>query len=160
MKHMGKILMIAVCVMFTATTLVSAIEPRVQYIKLWEKDPVTWMIVPNGAYGEAWVSQDYHQVIFRGYKLNPETAYTLLSYHEPWSGFGSIIIGTGYTNRGGGLQIVGAVASLVYNVYTTGEYAGQTGAKIWLVLSSDFQNGKFVAWNPTEYLFETHLIYP
>jgi hypothetical protein len=35
-----------------------------------------------------------------------------------------------------------------------------TGAKIWLVLSSDYDSGSnsMTAWNPNEYLFEYNLI--
>jgi hypothetical protein len=32
------------------------------------------------------------------------------------------------------------------------------GAKIWLVLASDYDGSKMVAWNPEAYLFEHNLI--
>lgn len=45
------------------------------------------------------------------------------------------------------------------------EYEGMTGAKIWLVLSEDVccdcvpeEPNQMIGWNPTEYLFEKHLI--
>lgn len=38
--------------------------------------------------------------------------------------------------------------------------SGDEGAKIWLVLSSDYDavNSKMIAWNPTEYLYEYDLM--
>lgn len=37
-------------------------------------------------------------------------------------------------------------------------YDHETGAKIWLVPSTDYVAGELIAWNPTTYLFETELI--
>ena len=38
--------------------------------------------------------------------------------------------------------------------------ANTDGAKIWLVLSSDYDatNTKMIGWDPTEYLYENNLI--
>ena len=56
---------------------------------------------------------------------------------------------------------MGVMPQLVYNEYptlTSEEYHG-TGAKIWLVLSSDIvDNTTLQGWNPADYLFEGNII--
>jgi hypothetical protein len=96
---------------------------------------------------------------FDGKNLQPNTQYSLISYAEPYPGTGCVLLGTGTADANGKVDIDGVMQPLVYNTYTSGEYAGQTGAKIWLVPSSDVTcPAGFSAWNPTTYLFETKLL--
>ena len=98
-------------------------------------------------------------------ELMTDTKYSLISFKEP-DGAGSKVIGTGSTQWYGELDISGSSTAmdLVLNTYTHGEYAGQTGARIMLVPSSDLTATEgitsFNAWNPNLYLFETGLINP
>ena len=99
---------------------------------------------------------------FDGKNLTPGTAYSLISYAEPYPSVGCVLLGTATANSKGKVSINGAMKPLVYNVYATdasGDYKGVTGAKIWLVPSSDVTcPAGFSAWNPAQYLFESALI--
>ena len=95
---------------------------------------------------------------FNGHGLVAGTEYALISYNENW-GQPNGILGYCVADVEGNVHIQGGVMPLVRNTYTAGEYAGQTGAKIWLIPSIDLAtNGGMGAWNPTTYLFETSLI--
>lgn len=162
MNKTTKIILIAVCFMLTATTLASAVIPN-KTVFMAQKDPTTWQVVPGGYNGifatKILVGSVRTPVFtFRG-TVAPNTQYTLLSYKEPWPGTGSVVIASGTSSATGELYLAGLLPKLVYNTYISGEYAGQTGAKIWLVLSSDFDTTSkaFTAWQPTQYLFETNL---
>jgi hypothetical protein len=131
-----------------------------QVVKLIEKTPVAegpYIPILNGAFGSIMYQDD--KFVFDGHKLDPGVDYTLISYSEPW-GTEIVILGTGKSTAQGNLLIKGGAVGLVYNSYptpTSNEYSG-TGAKIWLVPSSDLAGTFFNAWNPQNYLFETSLI--
>jgi hypothetical protein len=86
---------------------------------------------------------------FDGKNLQPNTQYSLISYAEPYPGTGCVLLGTGTADANGKVDIDGVMQPLVYNTYTSGEYAGQTGAKIWLVPSSD------VSWTAGQSTIDT-----
>jgi hypothetical protein len=125
------------------------------FMELWEKDPSTWDIIDDGAWGK----MKYHltastfNFLFNGHGLEPGTEYSLIYYPDPWPGDGLIILGTATVNDEGNIHIKGSV--------DTGDLPIETdeneGAKIWLVLSSDVDE-VMTGWNPTEYLFEFDLI--
>lgn len=86
-----------------------------------------------------------------------ETDYKLIYYLEPWGQTPQYIEidkgttdGTGYITLSGTIDI----GSLPQPPDTNFDY----GAKIWLVLEADCEDGKMTAWNPDAYLFETGLI--
>jgi hypothetical protein len=96
--------------------------------------------------------------VFKANSLVAGTPYSLISYTESW-GSPNGILGSGTADGTGNIQILGSSMPLICNAYTSGEYAGQKGAKIWLVPSSDLTgSGAMGAWNPANYLFETSLI--
>ncbi|MCK9593907.1 MAG: hypothetical protein M0Q91_18050 [Methanoregula sp.] len=136
------------------TTLVD--YPDLDNLKLVEKDSAYQPVV-GGMQGTFATTKTKY--MFKASKLTPSTSYTLISYDEDW---GSVnpILATGTSGKKGNLVLTGSsfTSSLVYNTYTSGEYAGLTGAKIWLVPTNELAGGVLTSWNPSAYLFETHLI--
>ena len=108
---------------------------------LYEKD-ADWYIVWDGAWGKMNLSSSV-KVTFMGHGLTADTDYTLIIYNE-WPN--ATVIGSGTANKGGNVNIRGS-AEL------------ESGDKVWLVLSCDLnENDQFIAWNPSEYLFEHNRI--
>jgi hypothetical protein len=130
--------------------------PDLDNMKLVQKDTTTWQPIVTGPQGT--FSANKNKFMFMASKLTPSTSYSLISFVEPW---GSVnpVLATGTSGKKGNLVLTGSsfTGSLVYNTYTTGEYAGLTGAKIWLVPTSDLTGG-VLAWDPSAFLYETHLI--
>jgi len=135
-------------------------KSNIGHLYLVEKDPESWEIIEDGAWGKMKynLKGPEFQFVFNGHGLEPGVEYTLIYYPDPWPGSGLICLGTGTANMGGNVHIAGSV--------DTGDLpAGgdeNDGAKIWLVLSDDVDcnnnNSKMIGWNPTEYLFEYDLI--
>jgi len=134
-------------------------------LSLYEKDPSDWSIVQDGAWGCMQYRPEYKTFAFwfGAMYLEPCTDYTLIYYPDQdpaipdWHwGAGLICLGEGTTDGDGRIHICGTP--------DTGDlpkaYDWNSGAKIWLVLSSDVDcdNQVMTAWNPTEYLFEGDLI--
>jgi hypothetical protein len=122
-----------------------------------EGDP----IVVSGTWGKLTVITHKNRFILNGHGLEPGLEYTLINYAPDtdwsdsdawaWPGYGSIEIGVGETNNGG-------------NIHLMGDWSEEIVGKIWLVLSSDFDNidnidpTKMLDWNPSEYLFGYELL--
>lgn len=161
---MKKALVIAVCLMFIATAAIAmagktapAGNSNIGHLYLYEKDPATWEIVDDGAWGKMKynLAGPEFSFVFNGHGLEPGRDYTLIYYPDPWPGAGVICLGSGTSNNGGNVNIAASV--------DTGDLPtiddDNTGAKIWLVLSEDVDCGnEMVGWQPTEYLFENNLI--
>ena len=157
-------------------------KSNVGHLYLCEKDPTDWSIVEDGAWGKMKynLSGSTFDFVFNGHGLQPNTDYSLIYYADTenrfveWGGDNpGALIATGTTNRGGNLHLGGSTelnmdlphpddANGYFYDYTQApdNYANAHGAKIWLVPSSDYNAGmkKVIAWNPTQYLFETDLI--
>ena len=130
------------------------------FVNLVAKDPATYTPVDGGAWGKMMYKFTPKPMFeFNGHGLVAGTEYALISYNENW-GSPNGILGYYVADVEGNVHIQGGAMPLVYNTYITpNEYAGQTGAKIWLIPSIDLAtNGGMGAWNPTTYLFETSLI--
>ena len=127
---------------------------------LYEKDPITWEIVPDGAWGCMQYRPAYKTFAFwfGAMYLEPCTDYTLIYYPDPWPGQGLICLGSGTTDAYGRIHICGPVDTGDLPKDFDANYPD--GAKIWLVLSSDVDctNQQMIGWNPSEYLFENNLI--
>lgn len=125
---------------------------------LYEKDPVTSEILEGGAWGKMKynLSGAEFGFVFNGHGLVPGENYTLLYYPDPWPGVGLICLGAGLANGGGDVHIMASVDTGTLPA----ELDENSGAKIWLVLSSDVDcvNDTMLGWTPTEYLFEYELI--
>lgn len=130
--------------------------PDLDNMKLVQKDPTTWQVMTGGMQGTFGVNKN--KFMFSASKLTPSTSYSLISFVEPW-GSVNTVLATGTSGKKGNLVLSGKSfeGSLVYNTYTSGEYAGLTGAKLWLVPTSDLTGG-VLAWDPSAFLYETHLI--
>ena len=128
------------------------------HLYLREKDPTTWDIVEDGAWGKMkyHLSGPMFDFVFNGHGLEPGSDYTLIYYPDPWPGARLICLGSGIANEEGNVHIMGNV--------DTGDLPASLdtnpGAKIWLVLSGDVdcESQKMVGWTPAEYLFEYDLI--
>lgn len=105
-------------------------------------------------------------IILTAKYLDPSTEYALISYAEPPAVYSNVLkVGVSDANGGMKMEMRGGdvFGKLIYNTYTSGEYAGKTGVRIWLVPTSDLQIGidgkaKFIGWNPLTYLYESDLI--
>lgn len=135
------------------------------HLYLYEKDPSTWNIVDGGAWGKMTYNQagstfDY---VFNGHELQPNTGYSLIYYADPWPGNNpGALIASGTSNDEGNIHLAGS-PELNTDLPNAADANYPTGAKIWLVLSSDYNNGTastgpMTGWDPTEYLFENNLI--
>jgi hypothetical protein len=106
-------------------------------------------------YKVTWPTFEYS---FTG-KAKPSTDYVLIYYSDPWTTqTGSTDIGNGTTTAAGDITISGNVD--IGSLPKVGDANYPYGAKIWLVLKSDydFTNHKLTGWTPADYLFETGLI--
>ncbi len=135
-------------------------KSRIGHLYLFEKDPDTWDIIPEGAWGKLKysVTGPAFKFVFNGHHLMPGSEYTLIYYPDPWPGTGLICLGSGTANGGGNVHIAGSVQT--GDMPATFDANYPTGAKIWLVLSSDVDctAKMMIGWNPTEYLFEYKLV--
>ncbi|MFO8132781.1 MAG: hypothetical protein R6U10_02435 [Thermoplasmatota archaeon] len=130
----------------------------VAHLNLYEKNPDTWEIVEDGAWGKMTYNTEgpTFNFVFNGHGLEAGEDYTLIYYPDPWPGEGLICLGSGTANEDGDVHIMNAV--------DTGDLPKDPDendeAKIWLVLSEDVdcQEQKMTGWNPTEYLFEEKMI--
>ena len=136
-------------------------KSNIAHLYLHEKDPDTWEIVPDGAWGKMKynMSGDEFDFVFNGHDLEPGLDYTLIYYPDPWPGEGLICLGSGTVNEEGDVHIAESVDT--GNLPIEGDE--NDGAKIWLVLSDDVDCDTESwavpwAWNPLEYLFEEDLI--
>jgi len=148
-------------------------KSNIAHLHLFEKDPSTWEIVEDGAWGKMKynLAGSTFDFVFNGHGLESNTEYTLIYYADPWPGnHPGAFIASGTTNDEGDIHIMGSV-DLKMDLphpddanHSPGQDGapdtGDEGAKIWLVLSSDYDadGKKMIGWHPTEYLFEHNLI--
>jgi predicted ribosomally synthesized peptide with SipW-like signal peptide len=131
---------------------VSGVGPAVETLRLEDKDPKTWEVLdtPN-KYGEFTYGTGF---TFKGYGLVEATQYSLIYYKDKWPGTGSVLLASGT----GSEFMIGMSGTLPTPIPGSDDFNYPVGGKIWLVLSSDFDTDHMKAWNPTNYLFEMHLI--
>ena len=126
-------------------------KSNIAHLYLHEKDPDTWEIVEDGAWGKMKynMSGDEFDFVFNGHGLEPEADYTLIYYPDPWPGIGLICLGSGTVNEEGDVHIAESVPTGDLPIEADGNYPD--GAKIWLVLSSDVScDVRMIGWTPTE----------
>ncbi|OGC45341.1 hypothetical protein A2V49_00855 [candidate division WWE3 bacterium RBG_19FT_COMBO_34_6] len=139
------------------------------HLYLYEKDPSTWEIVADGAWGKMTydLSGPMFNYVFNGHSLMAEEEYTLIYYPDPWPGNSLQCLGSGMSNKGGELNLKGSVLTgdlpAIFdwnNPANLNNLTGTTikGAKIWLVKSQDVSCdglfSKMIGWMPEQYLFE------
>jgi hypothetical protein len=95
--------------------------------------------------------------VLNAHCLRARTGYTVVYYAEPW-GMPVRCLVTGTTNRHGDLHLMQAVDTGDLPASYDANYP--SGAKIWLVVSSDVDCAaeQMTAWRPALYLFESMLI--
>jgi hypothetical protein len=130
------------------------------HLYFYEKDPATWEIVENGAWGKMKynLSGSTLDFVFNGHGLEKGLSYTLIYYPDPWPGSGLICLGSGTAKGSGNVNIAGQVETGDLPAANDANYPD--GAKIWLVLADDVDgdNAQMIGWNPAQYLFEYDLI--
>jgi hypothetical protein len=127
-------------------------------LNLFQKDPSTWEIIEDGAWGKMRynLSGELFDFVFNGHYLETGDKYALIYYPDPWPGTGLICLGVGMADDYGDVHIEGK--------RDTGDLPTAVdlndGAKIWLVLQSDVNcdSQSMIGWTPEEYLFEFDLI--
>lgn len=130
-----------------------------------------WEVVPGGMWGKMKyiLSGEEFQFVFNGHDLPLGQNYTLIYYPDPWPGKGLICLGNGTVNEYGEIHIMNSVNTGDLPIEndknadpdeTTYTWNSKTGAKIWLVLSSDVdcEAQEMVGWTQDAYLFEADLI--
>jgi len=143
-------------------------KSNVAHVLLVKKD-ADWIAMWPGAFGilKYNLAGPEFKYLFNGHGLTPKTEYNLIYYADPWPGnFPGALIDSGMTNNGGNLHLKGSI-DLEMDLPDPAdanhpEYDPEpllAGAKIWLVLSSDYDGDKMTAWNPYEYLFEYDRIF-
>ncbi len=145
-------------------------KSNVGHVYLYEKD-ADWEAVAGGAWGKYNYklsgAGNLTEVsgVFNGHGLDVDVEYSLIYYPEvapnPWptGGYEVFVIGSGMANEDGNVHITGAVVIGGPDPQPDeGDYIGETGDKIWLVLSSDLTGSVMTGWNPSEYLFDDDLI--
>lgn len=163
-----------------ALVLVPATATAITYdstLLLENKDPSTWAI-KSGDGIKATLNYNSSGTEFE-FKLTAiglvaSTNYSLIYYANPWPGnnpgallggtwLGSDIMAsggvTGSIDLGHDLPTPPDSNMVVSHCLPPDNYSPPCyGAKIWLVLSSDYDGIEMTRWNPTSYLFETSLI--
>lgn len=156
LKKTTLIVLAIVLVAAIVSPVMAAKKDPANHLYLYEKDPTTWTIVSDGAWGK--MTYQDSKFVFNGHGLDAGVEYALIYYPDPWPGdtayLDTTILGTGISNGGGNVNIAG---TFDFTAIPT-EDDGNTGAKIWLVLAEDHDGDKMIAWNPVEYLFENNLI--
>ena len=131
-------------------------------VYLYEKDS-EWEIVDGGAKGRLVynLNSSKFEYKFYGHGLyHINTEYSLIYYADPWPGNNTgALIASGSTDGLGNIHLVGSI-DLGMDLPHPDDANYPDGAKIWLVLSTDYDPNKnsMIGWNPAEYLFENNLI--
>ncbi|MFP3898529.1 MAG: hypothetical protein ACLFVD_04395 [Dehalococcoidia bacterium] len=135
-----------------------------QLLDLVSKNPSDWTVIEDGASGVlvfAPVGPTFDFVLDAA-DLQASTDYSLIYYADPWPGdHPGALIAAGTTDGDGFLHLEGATdLGMHLPNWQDENYNLYFGAKIWLVLSDDYNptTNAMTAWNPTQYLFEYNLI--
>ena len=135
---------------------------NVAFVELWEKDPSTWEIVEDGAWGKLKYNLEgpTFDFVFNGHGLEVGANYTLIYYADPWPGNNpGALIANGTANDEGDIHLAGSL-DLGMDLPHSSDGNYPDGAKVWLVPSDDYDGTtcQMTGWNPTECLFEYDLI--
>ena len=132
-------------------------------VNLVEKNPSTWIPVPNGNYGTLTYSIDasgmltYNFVVVDSDTLSGDYILVVIAPElggtSGWPQTGSMALS--------GLSGSADISGLLGNIDDGADYHGSVyGAKIWYVPTADFDGSKFTAYTPGNILWEEDLITP
>ncbi len=167
---MKKLLILAVAALFaiTMTSVVAASsgpsgpagKSNNANLYLYEKNPSTWSIVEGGAWGKMTyrVSGATFDFVFNGHGLDASTGFSLIYYADGWPGnHPGALIAAGATDSLGDIHLRDSVNLGIDLPTPPDTNVGGYNAKIWLVLSSDYNSStkSMTVWNPAAYLFES-----
>ena len=141
----------------------------VEHLYLYEKDPTTWEIVPDGAWAKITILTHKDKFIFNGHGLEEFVDYSLINYaatmdwetyeydpdvspDDPWL-MNDYDIGSATADEEGNVHIKGT-----WDIEELPDY--DIEGKIWLVLDNDHDSeiNDLTAWTPESYLFEYDLL--
>lgn len=140
-----------------------SVTPGPNTLRLENETPVQggpWTIINDNTYADlTWSDGDTFNYTLTGQGLAATTTYSLIYYADGWPGNNpGAFIGSGTTDGNGNLNFLGNPdLGMDLPKLPDGNYT--IGAKIWLVLSSDYNSGAsstgpMTAWQPAKYLFE------
>lgn len=165
---MKKIIVAITALMLMAVAAIAAPEPTTTYdpyaknngpagnsgvghLYMVEKDPMTWDIVEDGAWAKMTYNTRNNKYVANAHMLEPETEYALVHYHVPDSWPFGHVLARSTTDADGNVQFKGE-----WTVWND---------KFWVVKSDDIMGtagdlvfDTFMAWNPSEYLFEYDVV--
>jgi len=92
--------------------------------------------------------------------LTPDTDYSLIYYADPWAGNNPGALIGEFTSDGSGAITTTGSTDLGMNLPHVDDDNHLLGAKLWLVLSADYDDttNEMIAWNMDDYLFEHELV--
>jgi hypothetical protein len=137
--------------------VMAAGKSDVNHLSLYEKNPLTWVIEEDGAWGKMMYKAD--SFVFNGHGLEANTEYSLIN----WQGWNNLmVIESGVSNNGGNVNIKGTLNLESFeddpdDNRDDPEVDGDC-RKIWLVPTSEISGNLLNTWNPSSYLFEYNLI--
>lgn len=159
------ILAIVACLMLAISPAFAApngkAKDHCQGLYLYEKDPATWEVLQDGAWGKYNYKLNGTTIsgTFNGHDLDEGIEYSLISYPESYPNVN--VIGSAIADEYGNVHIQAEADIGEPNVYSStapGDYQDMTGYKIWLVPTSRLSGSNLSGWHPEDYLFEYKLI--
>ena len=119
-----------------------------------------WIVINDQIYADlTWSDGNTFAYTLNAQGLQANTAYSLIYYADGWPGNNpGAFIGSGTSLGNGNLALSGS-PELGMSMPKSPDGNLAVGAKIWLVLTSDYNSGSLstgpmTAWNPGSYLFE------
>ncbi|MFA6097094.1 MAG: TasA family protein [Candidatus Paceibacterota bacterium] len=118
-----------------------------------------WTVINDNTYADlTWVGDgNTFDYTLTAQGLPNNTNYSLIYYADGWPGNNPGKLIGNYTSSGTGTITSGSVSiDLGMDLPSMPDGNFTVGAKIWLVLASDYNAGtsSMIAWNPSQYLFE------
>ena len=141
-----------------------ATSPTGNILYMENKDPNTWEAINDAmegklTYNSAGPTFDY---IFEATGLAQNGNYSLIYYadcgKDGWPGnCPGALIANFLADGSGNIAVTTGSVNLGIDLPDSADYNYPAGAKIWLVLQSDYDgSNKMIGWHPTQYLFENN----
>lgn len=172
------VLTMIVALAMIGTLGMASAAPYDSSVTLENKNPSTWVAIDDTISATVQYSSIGEEFAWHvsGNTGVAGTDYSLIYYADPWPGDNpGALIGTFTTNEDGDFENLGYTDLNMnlphpddYNANPDPDYCNMnngfdnyehcSGAKLWIVPSSDYSGTALTGWAPTNYLFETDLI--